>query len=204
MLRSTFTAFAAAFLLCWSASLAIPPDVPQVVVSAPKKPKVSKRNTYTQTLITAYNTATSLGVPPLIVQGILLQESTAGTAKSLVNGKNYGVMQVSVEAARSVFNRYPRVASKYLGSTRASYDRVRDLLLRNHEASIVIACLHLTIYKNILHDWRSAVAAYNMGIGNALKSTTLEDNSYANSVYNYKHTVLASFNNKHNRYLNKR
>lgn len=162
--------------------------------------------TYNQNLILAYNIAVDVGVPPLSIQGIMLKESRAGRVRSLVNKGAYGLMQVKVEAARSVLKRNPELLQKYFHTSKlstVSYNDIAGLMLSNREANIRIGCHHLAIYADILDgDWDAAVAAYNMGIGNALKRVdTLSTYSYTVSVNEYAYTVLNEFNAQHTEHL---
>jgi hypothetical protein len=163
---------------------------------------------YSDVLKTSYAIANQVDVPPTIVQAILLQESKAGNVKSLVGSRgagvgnrSYGVMQMKVEAARSVMSRTPKLVSKYFPNR--SYSSITDeeviaLMLTNHEANIRMACYHLKLYHSMMHDWDATIVAYNMGIGNAKKTLVFDTNPYLISVQNYMNTTVPSFNSKHN------
>ena len=163
---------------------------------------------YGDVLKTSYAIANQVDVPPTIVQAILLQESKAGNVKSLVGSRgagfgnrSYGVMQMKVEAARSVMSRTPKLVSKYFPNR--SYSSITDeeviaLMLTNHEANIRMACYHLKIYHSMMHDWDATIVAYNMGIGNAKKTLVFDTNPYLISVQNYMNATVPSFNSKHN------
>ena len=160
---------------------------------------------YSTVLKMAHVISVDTHVPPEITQAILIQESKAGKTSSLVGSRNggvgnrsYGVMQLKVEAARSVMSRYPKLVSKYFPNRPYSSivdEEIIALLLTNHESNIRIACYQLVIYHNILQDWDSTIAAYNMGIGNAIKHTTFEDNTYLQSVHSIMNTTVTDFNN---------
>jgi hypothetical protein len=166
---------------------------------------------YSEQLILAYNTAAELGIQPSLVQAILLKESKAGKSASLVGSRtanvgnrSYGVMQIKVEAARSVLTKQPQLVKRYFPTR--SYSSLVDeeiiaLLLTNHEANIRIGCHHLMIYNKIVDgDWDKAVVAYNIGIGNVLKSSDehIKNHPYLDSVYTLQHEVVYAFNKKHN------
>jgi hypothetical protein len=138
------------------------------------------------------------------MQAILLQESNGGTSAPVGNvnspmGKrSYGLMQVQLVAARSILSRYPNVAERYFPNRKISSvtdEEVIALLLRNDEANIRIAVYHFDLYLTLSNgNWYKAVAAYNMGIGNANKRTTFDDIPYVKSIKTRIHTTVKPFN----------
>jgi hypothetical protein len=92
-----------------------------------------------------------------------------GNANSPVGKKSYGLMQVQVCAARSVFERVPSVFEKYFpGRTYKSIvdDEIIALLITDKEANTRIAAHHFKIYMAMSNgNWDRAVASYNAGIG---------------------------------------
>jgi hypothetical protein len=112
---------------------------------------------------------------PETLQAILMQEtdggrsSMIGNVDSPVGKKSYGLMQVQVCAARSVFQRVPSVFEKYFpGRTYKSIvdEEIIALLITNKEANARIAAHHFRIYMAMSGgNWDRAVASYNAGIG---------------------------------------
>lgn len=141
------------------------------------------------------------------MQAILLQESNGGTAhpvgnlKSPVGKRSYGIMQVQVVAARSILTRYPAVAEKYFPDRKVSAiteEEIIALLLRNDEANIRIAVYHFNLYLSLSKgNWDKAVAAYNMGIGNANKRSSFENVPYVQSIQSRIKKTVKPFNHKH-------
>jgi hypothetical protein len=111
-------------------------------------------------------------------------------------------MQVQVVAARSILTRYPAIFDKYFPSR--EYKSVTDeeiiaMLISNDEANIHIASQHFKLYLDLSKgDWHKAVAAYNMGIGNANKRDNHEDYPYVQDVMRRLHEVIRPFNRKNN------
>lgn len=143
----------------------------------------------------AHDVASDVGtVPPEIVQGILIQESKGGQVPSLVGSRSggvghrsYGVMQIKVEAARSVLIRYPDLLHRYFHNVplkNLTDEEIIVVLMTNHEANIRIGCYHLITYFKIVKQWDKAIVAYNIGIGNALKMGDASNHHYLHSVKN--------------------
>jgi hypothetical protein len=141
------------------------------------------------------------------MQAILLQESNGGTSHpvgnlaSPVGKRSYGIMQVQVVAARSILSRYPHIATKYFPARKPSTltdEEIIALLLRNDEANIRIASQHFDLYLSLSHgNWEKAVAAYNMGIGNANKRSGFGDIPYVKSIRARIHKSVKPFNQQH-------
>ena len=138
------------------------------------------------------------------MQAILLQESNGGTAhpvgnlNSPIGKRSYGIMQVQLVAGRSVLSRNPSLVDRYFPNRKLSSitdEEIIALLLKNDEANIRIAVHHFDIYMSIAKgDWMKAVAAYNMGIGNALKRSTVNDVPYVKSIQSRIHSTVRPFN----------
>jgi len=151
----------------------------------------------------AYAIGHEVGYPETL-QAILMQETGGGVServgnKNLPVGKRcYGLMQVQVIAARSVFVRYPDVFNRYFPSR--NYNNVMDeeiiaLLLTNDEANVRIAAYHFKIYITMTKgDWSRAVAGYNQGIGNALKLPNPSQVGYVQGVKHYLVAIVRPFN----------
>ena len=111
---------------------------------------------------------------PEALQAILLQETNGGRSilvgnlESPVGKRSYGVMQVQVIAARSVFENYPVVANMYF--PKRKYASITDeeiitLLLSDNEACVRVAAYHLKYYKSLVRgDLERALLGYNAGI----------------------------------------
>jgi hypothetical protein len=145
---------------------------------------------------------------PETMQAILLQESGGGVANpvgnlaSPVGKRSYGIMQVQVIAARSILTRYPEIFAKYFPDrmySSVSDEEVISLLIANDEANIHIASQHFTLYLALSKgDWHKAVAAYNMGIGNANKRSNHSEYPYVRDVKTRLQSVIRPFNKANN------
>lgn len=138
------------------------------------------------------------------MQAILLQESNGGldtTIKSHKGTGSYGLMQLQIIAARSVLSKYPDIREQYFpGRTMESIKNkeIITLLVDNDDANIHIAIHHFNLYLSIVKgNWTKAVAAYNMGIGNALKIASHDNNPYVISIRSKMQTVVKQFNKNH-------
>lgn len=138
------------------------------------------------------------------MQAILLQESNGGTGKPVgnpsasVRNRSYGLMQVQIVAARSILSRYPSISNEYFPGKLVSSitdKEIVSLLLHNDEANIRIAVQHFDLYLTLSKgNWTKAVAAYNMGIGNANKTTSFANNHYVRSIKTHIQTTVKPFN----------
>ena len=138
------------------------------------------------------------------MQAILLQESNGGTSHPVGNlnspmGKrSYGIMQVQLVAGRSVLSRRPELAQRYFPNRKLATvtdEEIIALLLNDDDANIRIAVHHFDIYLSIARgDWMKAVAAYNMGIGNALKRASFDDIPYVKAIQARIHSTVKPFN----------
>ena len=162
-------------------------------------------NVVTTNLKKVFDVARDIGHPETL-QGILLQETRAGMTEmvgnkqSPIGKRSYGLMQVQVVAARSVFERYPDVYARYFSKPYRNIvdEEVIALLLSNDEANIRIAAYHFKIYMQLVGgDWNKAVAAYNTGIGGVknIKNTTVFP--YVVAVKAHMRDTVTQFNIKH-------
>lgn len=159
----------------------------------------------TTNLKKVYQIARSFGHPETM-QAILLQESGGGVANpvgnlnSPVGKRSYGIMQVQVVAARSILTRYPDIFAKYFPNrtyTTVSDEEIIAMLITNDEANIHIATQHFKLYLDLSKgDWHKAVAAYNMGIGNANKRDNHEEYPYVQDVKRRIQEVVKPFNRR--------
>lgn len=143
------------------------------------------------------------------LQAILMQETRGGN-NPLVGGlklpaskRSYGVMQVQIVAARSVIKSHPDISDRYFNNKPYKIitdNEIVNVLLTNHEANIRIAAIHLSVYQSITRgDWPRAVAAYNAGIGTALKMRKPLDYVYVKQItYNIR-TIINRYNQQKER-----
>lgn len=151
---------------------------------------------------------------PETLQAILLQETRAGTTEPIgnknspVGKRSYGLMQVQVVAARSIFERVPSVFKMYFPDRK--YSSVADeeiiaLLLTNDEANIRIAAHHFNLYLRLSGgDWNRAVAAYNAGIGAVQNIAVPSEFGYVIKVKAALETTVRPFNRKNGLQLTQR
>lgn len=172
----------------------------------PAPPKIPP-NPVSEYLKKVHRIGAEVGEHPETLQAILLQETNGGRAERIgnrsspVGKRSYGLMQVQVVAARSILQRYPEVLTKYF-KTR-TYKSLADeeiitLLLANDEANVRIAAYHFKLYLSLSNNnWAKAVAAYNMGIGNAGKINNHADVKYVREIKHKIDTVVRKFNQNH-------
>lgn len=113
------------------------------------------------------------------LQAIMLVETRAGDGGSVGLPKahwtrrSYGLMQLTLPTARIMLQRNPDVAQKYFNDTpisKISNSQLIKFLINNKEANIHLGAIVYNLYLGMVNgEWARAVAAYNMGIGNALK-----------------------------------
>lgn len=113
------------------------------------------------------------------LQAIMLVETRAGDGGSVGlptahwTRRSYGLMQLTLPTARIMLQRNPEVAQKYFNDTpisRISNAQLIKFLINNKEANIHLGAIVYDLYLGMVNgEWARAVAAYNMGIGNALK-----------------------------------
>ena len=176
------------------------PDVPPVVLVSQQLPA---NDTLTRNMLKVRSMAEQYGHHETM-QAILLQESKGGldpTIKSYTGSGSYGLMQVQIVAARSVLSKYPNIREIYFPGRKLESVKNKEivaLLVDNDDANIHIAIYHFNLYLSIVRgNWTKAVAAYNMGIGNALKIASHDDNPYVKSIRTKIQTTVRQFNNKH-------
>lgn len=141
---------------------------------------------------------------PETLQAMLLQETNGGLSDRVgarhepAHRRSYGLMQVQIVAARSVLQRFSEVMDKYFPNrnVRSVTDReIVSLLLDNDEANVRIAAYHFNLYMKLSNgNWNKAVAAYNMGIGNAMKINNHGDVRYVREIKQKLATVVKVFN----------
>lgn len=180
-------------------------DVPQLVI-----PHVYEieNDVKSQNLKLVYDIASKFGYPE-ILQGMLLQESNGGTVRSLVGSpkakpsrRSYGLMQVQVVAAKSIFTRQPDLLEQYFPNrtVRSLRDgEVIKLLMTNPEANVTIAAYHYDLYLKLLNgNHTKTIAAYNVGIGGVKKLKNPARFKYVVEVKQKIETVVKMFNEKYN------
>lgn len=148
-------------------------------------------NTLSENLRKVYTIGTEVGNAETL-QAIMLQESggrnvePVGNKNSPVGKRSYGLMQVQLVAARSIFERYPSLLQRYFPTR--TYGSVADeeiiaLLLTDDDANIRIAAYHFRLYLSLVHgNWERAVAANNAGIGGVKKIPDVSQYDYVIKV----------------------
>lgn len=126
------------------------------------------------------------------LQAIMMVETRAGTGGSigLPNAhpslRSYGLMQVTIPTARVMFRDFPELIEQFFGKRdlKNINDReIKKLLLTNNTANIILGITVFTLYLKMVNgEWSRAVAAYNMGIGNALKRKNAIKSDYVKKV----------------------
>ena len=157
----------------------------QITVVEPSESETPSPNrrldTKTENMKLAYTVGSEVGNPETL-QAILLVETRGGEG-SLIGGKSlpivnrsYGIMQIQIGTARSVFERTGGLINRYFPDRNyksITNQEIIDLLLTNNEANMRIAAHNFRMNMSFTKgNWDRAVAAYNVGIGRVLKSTT--------------------------------
>ena len=199
----------AAGILITVVGFAIPANIGQVQLNGIHKivlPTMQPTGNVTHNLKYAYAIGLEVGNPETI-QAIMLQESGAskmaavGNKAAPVGKRSYGLMQVQVVAARSIFERQTKVRLKYFPGRK--YKSIMDeeiiaLLLTNDEANIRIAAYHFNLYLKLSDgNWDRAVAAYNMGIGGVQRVSNYAELTYVIEIRGRLGAVRA-FNERNN------
>lgn len=164
-------------------------------------------------LKTVYLVGREVGNPETL-QAILLQETRGGQTEPIgnkdspVGKRSYGLMQVQVVAARSIFQRNPEVYARYFPTRKYSTiadEEIIALLLTNDEANVRIAAHHFKLYLQLSSgDWSRAVAAYNAGIGAVNNIPNPSEFEYVVKVKAKMETDVRMFNRKHGLQLTQR
>lgn len=155
-------------------------------------------------LIMVYELASSSGHPE-VLQAMLLQESNGGTHPTLVgspsapaNKRSYGIMQVQVATARTLFRRYEDLRKKYFADRMirdVSDDEIKTLLLQNNRANVEIAVSLFNLYLSLSNNnVDRTIAAYNVGIGAVKKLRSPSKFKYVREVRHKIKTVVKHFN----------
>jgi hypothetical protein len=131
---------------------------------------------------------------PQILQGILLQESEAGSLASYkvagqefglkTNERYYGVTQLKLAAARDVLNKYPNIKSEFKFQSNTD-EEVIAKLIENDKFNLSVASKYLMVLKAAGYNTISQLAlAYNQGAEGA-KNKDPETNHYSRGVLNH-------------------
>jgi soluble lytic murein transglycosylase-like protein len=105
---------------------------------------------------------------PELVQGVILQESLAGGAKSYKVAGNrgdeyFGLGQLKISAARDVMKRWPELWSKYKFQTRTD-DELKANLILNQTFNIELTSKYLKLlHTDYGFNGRELMNAYNRG-----------------------------------------
>ena len=137
------------------------------------------------------------------LQAIMMQESKGvggliGNKSAPESKRSYGLMQVQVQTARSVFRDVGEVMSRYFPdrSLKSIKDaEIKHLLLKNDEANIRIAAHHYKMDVAFNHgNWDKSVASYNVGVGGIKRIKSPSTFPYVNGVRSYLRRVVRPFN----------
>lgn len=150
--------------------VAIQPDA-SAESFTPRLPKnLTERQVEVLTL--AYTTAKQDGHKPELLQGIVMQESSAGEAsayKVVVDGRSrfYGLTQITLAAARDVIRKFPQLKKQFKFQTSTDEELVAKLI-ENDAFNLAVASKYLLILKRFGFDTIKQLAlAYNQGPGAA-------------------------------------
>jgi hypothetical protein len=138
------------------------------------------------------------------IQGILLQESTAGTSIKVggvhlpVGKRYYGVMQIKVSAARDVLNYKQSLAQQFFdrSSYRVTDEEIIAKLISDDRFNIVIGTEYFVKYQKDVQTLAEAVLIYNQGPAGAKKYSNPEDVEYVTDVLDHIEYNVRPFNAK--------
>lgn len=126
------------------------------------------------------------------LQAMMMVETRAGTGGSIglprahPSIRSYGLMQVTVPTARVMFRDFPEMLEQFFGKRdlKSIKDKeIKNLLLTNNTANVILGIAVFSLYLKMVNgEWARAVAAYNMGIGNALKRKHAIKSDYVKKV----------------------
>lgn len=136
-----------------------------------------------------------------ILQSMMMVETRAGTGGQigLPNAhpslRSYGLMQVTVPTARVMFKRFPELFDQFFSGrslAKVTDKEIKNLLLSNNKANILLGIHVFTLYLDMVNgEVDRAIAAYNMGIGNALKRKGAPKAKYVQDVKAWMPTIVA-------------
>lgn len=130
---------------------------------------------------------------PQLLQGIVMQESNAGAARSYkvagqefglkTNERYYGVSQIKLVAAKEVLSRYPELRKDFNFHTKEDEEIVAKLI-EDNRFNISVASKYLLVLKSLGYDTIKHLAlAYNQGPSGA-KNHDAETHHYPKGVIN--------------------
>jgi hypothetical protein len=168
-----------------------------------------KKSDYTFVSIAVENlkllreTVRELGVTQHIetLQAMMMVETRAGTGGSVglptahPSRRSYGVMQLTVPTARVLFRDHDDLRQQYFGDRPLKNVKDKEiitLLLKDPKLNIKLGVMLFVQYLDMVNnEWARAVAAYNMGIGNALKRKEAPKAKYVQDVRSWMPVVAA-------------
>jgi hypothetical protein len=161
-----------------------------LVIELPPDPSARQQHL----LQVAYQTAKRDGHSyPQILQGIIMQESKAGTMKKYKvagnefglkpNKRYYGVAQLKLAAAHDVLKKFPSLWADFNFQTKTD-EEVIAKLIENDEFNIAVASKYLLILRSYGFTTPHALAiAYNRGPGGAKNAGPVTN--YSRGVMEY-------------------
>lgn len=141
------------------------------------------------------------------MQAICWRESHAGaryfqTAGFVVGDKkgkykSLGPWQIQIPTARFIGHLKPNLFNEKFGDGEPPDKKIVFYLLTDLDWSARMACAHFEYLLNYFGDYKTAILAYNKGIGGAkkfLSSHKVGDSEYVRSVIKYRKSVIREFN----------
>jgi hypothetical protein len=131
---------------------------------------------------------------PQVLQGILLQETVAGSLASYkvagqefglkTNERYYGITQLKLAATRDVLAKYPNMKSEFKFQSNTD-EEVIAKLIENDRFNLSVASKYLMVLKSAGYNTISQLAlAYNQGAEGA-KGKDADTNHYSRGVLNH-------------------
>lgn len=153
-------------------------------------------------LTIAYQIGTAVGHPE-IIQAIMFKESrgilsAVGGANLPPNNRSYGLMQIQIRTARAVLKKNTTLIDEFNLSPKLTDREIIKLLTTNSVANITIGATYYNMLYDMLHSHTRALAAYNMGVANALRCNTCAYISYVKDVFRIRDTVITTYNKENN------
>lgn len=137
-----------------------------------------------------------------VVQGILLQESAAGTVDK-IGGKHlpvglryYGVMQMKVVAVMDVLAIHPKLCDQFFHKSfgKIAPEDIIAKLITDDPFTIRMAYAYYDKYRKRSRDVFQAITMYNQGPGGAMQVSNFEEFDYTANVIRHIRYNVRPFN----------
>lgn len=159
--------------------------------------------TQTKLLATAYEIGLNYGSETReVVQGLLLQESAAGTVARIgglhlpVGLRYYGVMQMKVKAVQDVLVTHPKFCEMFFQKPfgKITSEEIIAKLITDDPFSLRMAYAYYDKYRRHSKDIYEAITMYNQGPGGAMRVDNFKEFDYTANVVKHIRYNVRPFN----------